>query len=180
ELARAGVRVPKPVAWFQSDADSLLMMDRVPAESDLRQILTEDPKAWARFRRPLLALVVGLHGPARGTERFHRDLYLQHILVEVGTEQLWLIDVGRVGLGPKVRQRWLEKDLAALAHSAPASLGHTERLAWLGRYLTLRLGSLPRREHRARLMRWARAIDTRRARMARHRPRFGETGPMGG
>ncbi|MEZ6005935.1 MAG: lipopolysaccharide kinase InaA family protein [Planctomycetota bacterium] len=177
DLADRGLPVPRPLAWIQAGPASALVMEHVPHERHLGERLAEEPGAWVRYRRELLRLVTRLHGRA-GAVAWHRDLYLAHFLVSEPDGGLVLIDVGRVRNASRVRRRWLEKDLAALAHSCPPAIGPRARLAWLDAWLRRCRGCLPRPAARARLLRWARAIERRRARMARHVPRHGEAGDL--
>ncbi len=177
-LGARGLRVPEPVAWLQSGGRSLLLMEFVPHGATLQERLSDSPRTWRTWRTPLLDMVLALHAAAPDSDPgFHRDFYLQHILITGEPEQLCLIDVGRVRLAESVRQRWHEKDLAALAHSAPTSLGECKRLAWLDRYLARLLGPEPRSIARKRLFSWAKAVHKRQIRMQKHRPRHGEDPP---
>jgi len=69
----------------------------------------------------------------------HRDLYCCHFLVrepDEGTFQVKLIDLQRVEHRRRLRRRWLVKDLAQLAYSAPRSrIRCTHRLAFMRHYL---------------------------------------------
>ena len=174
EFGARGLVVPTPLACFQRGNRSLVVMERVAYRATLREALGQLPGAWAGHRRGLLSLVLALHGLQGGKRRHHRDLYLQHILIRDPEEDLCLIDLGRVRAAPRLRRRWLEKDLAALHHSCPQSVSELQRLAWLDAYLRRLGGVLSREQARARLWRWARAIEARRARMAQHTPKYGE------
>ena len=174
-LGQRGLRVPRPIAWLANGQSSLVIMERVAHAETLRDALRANPSCWAHWRRELLRMVVRLHGAGGTIPAVHRDLYLQHLLVLPGpTPALCLIDVGRLMAGRGLRRRWLEKDLAALAHSCPDSIGTVPRLAWLGRYLRRLFPLDDRVTARQRLGRWARRVERRRSRMAAHRPRFGE------
>jgi len=69
----------------------------------------------------------------------HRDLYCCHFFVrepEPGRFEIRLIDLQRVQCRRWFRRRWLVKDLAQLAWSAPWDrIGCAQRLAFLRRYL---------------------------------------------
>lgn len=174
ELARRGVLVPRPIGWWRCGERSLVVMERVPHTSTLRAALRARPQEWCVRRGPLMELVLRLHAPRKGHPAAHRDLYLQHLLLAGEARSLCLIDVGRLLVRPKLRRRWLEKDLAALALSCPETVGPAARLAWLSAYLQRKGPRLSRSQRRQRLFAWARRIEGRRARMAAHRPRFGE------
>jgi len=174
-LGGRGLQVPGPLAWIQVGDRSLMVMEFVPHSQTLRDRLEQSPGSWRVWRNGLLDLVLDLHGRAGSPQAgHHRDLYLQHLLLTGDPERLCLIDVGRVRLKSGVRQRWFEKDLAALAHSAPDSLGERKRLAWLARYLEGLAGPVDRAQARKRLFTWARAIQNRMRRMEKHQPRHGE------
>jgi len=101
---------------------------------------------------------------------YHRDLYLQHFVLR--GQELVLLDVGRARRKRAVRERWFEKDLAALLHSTPRVVGARERLRFLVRYLDAR-GIEARLQRRV----WLARIVRRAGRMAAHVPRHGETRP---
>lgn len=69
----------------------------------------------------------------------HRDLYCCHFFINEpaqGQFKINLIDLQRVEHRHKFRGRWLVKDLAQLAYSAPRErIGCTHRLAFIKRYL---------------------------------------------
>jgi len=75
----------------------------------------------------------------------HRDLYCCHFFVREparGRFEVKLIDLQRVERRRRFRRRWLVKDLAQLAYSAPRDcIKRTDRLAFMRHYLgTRRLG----------------------------------------
>lgn len=185
-LAADGIRVPRGLGWAEEHGRSLVVMELVPHEVDLREWLGHAggeghgreqghsgeqghgrEVAEDRLRAmitQLVDVVTRLH--ERGW--YHRDLYLQHfVVVEVG--KLVLLDVGRARKETGVRRRWFVKDLGALLHSTPEAVGWRWRLRFLAQYLDAR-GILGRGERR----RWAREIEARRRRIAGHVPRFGE------
>ena len=167
-LAALGIRVPAALAWSRRGRSSLVVMRRVEHEATLRQWLALPGQA-ERHARELLEIVTRLH--AAGW--YHRDLYLQHFLVT--KEGLCLIDVGRARHERKPRQRWFEKDLAALLHSTPSSIPARARLAFLARYLAQRgLHPSGTAARSAVLRSWSARLELRRRRMAAHRPRHGE------
>ena len=102
-LQRAGFNVPTPVAFGRRGARSFVMTEEiaggVPADS-IKPPLPAIGKLMRRFH---------------DAGFIHKDSYLCHIFV--AGETLFFIDLQRV-LGPgKFSQRWIVKDLAALAHS---------------------------------------------------------------
>jgi len=72
----------------------------------------------------------------------HRDLYCCHFFVreaEPGRFDVNLIDLERVERRRSLRRRWIVKDLAQLAYSAPrGSVGCTDRMAFIKHYLGVR------------------------------------------
>jgi len=97
------------------------------ADPDLRQLIRQVAGVVRRFH-------------AAGYN--HRDLYCCHLFVretEPGRFEIRLIDLQRVQRRRWFRRRWLVKDLAQLAYSAPQSLiNRTHRLAFIRRYLGVR------------------------------------------
>jgi tRNA A-37 threonylcarbamoyl transferase component Bud32 len=170
-LERDGIPVPRALGWSARREGplglvrrSVVAMERVEHSQTLRQRLSGATLAERGvLGEQLLALVVRLHQAGW----YHRDLYLQHLVLRGG--ELVLLDVGRARRGRAVRARWFQKDLAALLHSCPRSVSMGERLRFLARYLEAR-GITQRRA-------WLRAIVRRERRMARHAPRHGETQP---
>ena len=169
QLALCGLPVPRALGWCEERPvwrarPSAVWMERVEHSETLRQACERAPReSAARWLAVLAAHVARLH--ASGW--YHRDLYLQHVVLR--GEELVLLDVGRARHAGAVRPRWFEKALAALLHSTPRSVPPRERLRFLLRYLEAR--GIP--ERRA----WLRAILRRAARMAAHQPRHGETRP---
>ena len=115
----------------------------------------------------VLELVLALH--TRGWH--HRDLYLHHVLIDADGG-LVLIDLGRARRPRWVRRRWFAKDLAALLLWTPPEVGVRHRLRFLAKYLD----AMEITSRRAR-RRFAEYVARRRAQMARHVPRHGETEP---
>lgn len=72
----------------------------------------------------------------------HRDLYCCHFFIrepEPGRFEIRLIDLQRVQYRKRFRRRWIVKDLAQLAWSAPLGLVKcTHRLAFIRHYLGVR------------------------------------------
>ena len=71
----------------------------------------------------------------------HRDFYTCHFFIREpapGEFQVCLIDLQRVQRRSRLRRRWIVKDLAQLAYSAPADLiGPVQRALFLKRYLEI-------------------------------------------
>ena len=170
-LAADGFPVPRGVAWWEERnpgggwgahrfGRSAVVMERVEHDAHLRTLLEREPGAARRWAGAVAGLAAGLH--ARGW--YHRDLYLQHLIPLEGG-RLVLLDVGRARRQRRPRRRWFAKDLAALAHSAPAAVGARDRLRVLALYA--RALGLERRARRA----LAREALERAARMAARAPR---------
>lgn len=69
----------------------------------------------------------------------HRDLYCCHFFVHeraTGDFDIRLIDLQRVQLRTRMRRRWIVKDLAQLAYSAPRDrIKCTQKMAFIRKYL---------------------------------------------
>lgn len=169
-LLSDGVAVPRPLAWLETGSGgrerSAAVMEYVEHDETLRQRLARAGRAERDdLAETLLALVVALHGHGW----YHRDLYVHHVVVERGGT-LVLLDVGRARREPRPRRRWLVKDLAALLHALPPSVGASERMRFLDRWLE-RTG-----RDRADRRGWARRIVRKQRRFAAHEPRWSDPG----
>lgn len=136
-----------------------------------------DPAGVARsWALPLARTVARLHGAGW----YHRDLYLQHCVLAVSpgspaspgstaegpdAARIVLLDFGRARRGARVRRRWFEKDLAALAASAPESLREALLGSLIPAYLEAR--GLPSSGARS----WGRWVRWRARRMNARVPR---------
>jgi len=164
ELRRLGIPVPRALAFAEDRHRSSVRMSYVSHSETLKDRLVVAARTErVELGRRLLGLVLRLHGAGW----YHRDLYLEHFLLSSDGE-LCLIDLGRARRDAVTRERWFEKDLAALEHSAPDAISRQERLRFLCAYLNGR-GIVDRATRRRR----AEAIARRAARMARHEPRHG-------
>jgi tRNA A-37 threonylcarbamoyl transferase component Bud32 len=173
-LCADGIPVPRAISWCEErgellvrPARSVVVMEKIEHRETLRDRLARCVEGERRLWSEELARIVArLH--ERGWR--HRDLYLQHFLIPWpeagGGPSLVLIDVGRARREKSPARRWIVKDLAALLHSAPLTVGPRERMQFLTRYLDRR--GIGGREGRRRL---ARAVAAKAARMARHVPR---------
>jgi tRNA A-37 threonylcarbamoyl transferase component Bud32 len=170
-LAQDGFRVPRALGcarrYEDGDVRSLVLMERVEHAETLRERLARADAAERRvWSARLVALVARLH--ALGW--YHRDLYLQHLVLR--GDELVLLDVGRARRERRPRERWFVKDVAALLHSVPRAVGARERLRFAARYLEAR-GVRGRRARRTFLAR----VLVKERRMAAHVPRAGEDRP---
>ncbi len=95
----------------------------------------------------------------------HRDFYCCHFFIREGADGIFdvrLIDLQRVERRRWLRWRWIVKDLAQLAYSAPCErVGPTARLAFIKRYLGVR-------KLRPRDKRLIRAVLAKQMRMEQH------------
>ncbi|MBI5361715.1 MAG: hypothetical protein HZA53_00960 [Planctomycetes bacterium] len=172
-LAEDGLPVPRAIGCAErrdgARVRSVVVMEHVEHVETLRERLGRasfgERRAWCGR---LLALVLRLHG--RGW--YHRDLYLQHVVVRAGTDELVLLDVARARKEPAPRERWFVKDVAALLHSIPRVVSARERLVFLARYLDGR--GIDERGARRRFL--ARVVAKER-RISAHAPRAGEDRP---
>jgi tRNA A-37 threonylcarbamoyl transferase component Bud32 len=106
ELQRAGFRVPTPVAFGRRGARSFVMTAEIAGGVPADTVATP----------ALLERIGKLTRQFHDAGFIHKDYYLCHIFV--AGDVLYFIDLQRV-LGPRrFSQRWIVKDLAALAHSA--------------------------------------------------------------
>ncbi len=154
-LARSGVAAMRLVAFGDRlHADGLLesfvlteeLAGFTQLDHFLRRRFPERRRADATQRDPAVAQLI--HVIADVAARFHnagfnhRDLYCCHFFVREMAPSAFdvrLIDLQRVERRRWLRWRWIVKDLAQLAYSAPRErIGPTERMAFIKRYLGVR------------------------------------------
>ncbi len=103
---------------------------------------------------------------------FHRDLYLCHIFLTPNADGgivLRLIDLARMIEKPLRTRRWAIKDLAALAHSAPAGVvTRVDRLRFLYHYCGKQGLSACRQRDRREIRGLVADIGKRTRQMAQH------------
>ncbi|MBL7009375.1 MAG: hypothetical protein ISR76_10280, partial [Planctomycetes bacterium] len=121
----------------------------------------------AQVRDRVIRDVAGMVRRLHSNGFYHRDLYLSHLIV--AEDERWgrpfLIDLQRVDQRFPPRHRWLVKDLAALAYSAPASISRADRLRFLLQYLCKsRLDPLVRRR--------IAEVEAKVAQMRTHQPKY--------
>jgi hypothetical protein len=143
--------------------ESFLLTEELVGYSELaglveRRFPRERPQGWRNGE------LLGLLGQvAHIARRFHeagynhRDLNCYHFLVREGPPgrfDVRLIDLQRVQQRHWLRRRWIVKDLAQLAASAPpAAVGCREKIAFLRQYLGVRkLGPAEKRLLRSVLL----------------------------
>jgi len=167
-----GVRAPEPLLWVEeagrsargAEARCALVMERIAHARTLREELeVAAPRERVRWLALLARRVRALHSAGW----CHRDLYFEHwILPEREPRELALIDAGRAFAQPRLRARWIVKDLAALAHSRPPALTRSESWRAL-------LAAAPPEWVRTRAQRraLARRVLGKARRLAAHEPR---------
>jgi heptose I phosphotransferase len=117
----AGIDTAKPIALGQEKgggvvARSFLMTAEIPgAEEGHAFAKTSDGAERKRFLQRVAELVRRFHDAGF----VHKDFYLGHILVTRGAAEpaLFLIDLQRAVKPCCFRERWIAKDLGALAYS---------------------------------------------------------------
>ncbi len=154
-LARSGVAAMRLVAFGDRlHADGLLesfvlteeLAGFTQLDHFLRRRFPERRRADVIQRDPALAqLILEIADVAarfHGAGFNHRDLYCCHFFVRESDPiafDVRLIDLQRVERRRWLRWRWIVKDLAQLAYSAPRErIGPTERMAFIKRYLGVR------------------------------------------
>jgi heptose I phosphotransferase len=175
-LSADGIAVMRVVAYGEKMCrgglvESFLLTEELAGYTNLRRLLTTyfapgrlaDPA----IRHELKALVRAVAALARRFHQLgynHRDFYCCHFLVKrtgYARFDIRLIDLQRVQRRKLLRRRWIVKDLAQLAWSAPReSIGCKQRVAFIKHYLGVRkLTAEHKRLIRSilckqRLMRW--------------------------
>lgn len=100
------------------------------------------PRSEERDLRALIVKVAALARRFHAAGFNHRDFYCCHFFIREpsrGQFEVRLIDLQRVERRRRLRSRWLVKDLAQLAYSAPRDrLSCTHRLAFIKAYLGVR------------------------------------------
>ncbi|MFT7543099.1 MAG: tRNA A-37 threonylcarbamoyl transferase component Bud32 [Gammaproteobacteria bacterium] len=168
ELEQAGVSVPRPIACHEEGALSLVVMELLEPLVSLRDRLQQNPELAAQSFEPVLELVQRFHGAGW----YHRDLYLDHLVLVGEPERLALIDLERARRDRHPRRRWFIKDLAALLVSTPDEVEPRLCLRFLSRWLDHH-GVQGRRIRR----RWLHAVQAKARRMAAHVPHGGTSYP---
>jgi tRNA A-37 threonylcarbamoyl transferase component Bud32 len=146
----AGFRVPQPaVGGRLADGRALFATKRLDGLFPMDDV-------WDTLdRRRAVRAVADLARRLHACGLVHRDLYLNHLFVAKGGDELTLIDLARVQRTRKRRRR--VKDLAALVMSARGLVSRTDLLRGLRRYGGDR--------------KLARAVLRKAGKMARHVPR---------
>ena len=177
-LAMAGVPTMTVMAHGQRtrrlwQVESFVLVERIadamPLDDHLRERFgPTEPGPADMSRRQLVRRVAELVRRFHHAGLNHRDLYCCHVFVQArpdGPPGLYLIDLQRVQRRRYGRRRWLVKDLAQLAYSAPADrMSRTDRMRFFQTYLGVaKLQSAHKR--------LARAVLAKVRRIAGHKPR---------
>jgi heptose I phosphotransferase len=154
-LAARGIEVMHLVAYgerLHGDGrwESFLLTEELAGYSELGHFLKRRFAAPAaqhrtgrdRDLRRLIDEVADIVGRLHAAGFNHRDLYCCHFLIKEpapGQFDIRLIDLQRVQHRRRFRRRWVVKDLAQLAWSAPHEcITCTRRMAFIRRYLGVR------------------------------------------
>jgi heptose I phosphotransferase len=177
-LRKTGFDVPTPVA-FGEDIQLIgtprrsFILTREVVGSQLDHLLEDGyPNPHGRSEREardaVIRDVAGMVRRFHATGFYHKDLYCCHLIVTEDPRwgRPYFIDLERVDRDFPPRRRWFVKDLAALEHSAPATVTRADRLRFLLAYL-----SKNRLDENAK--RSVRDVVARAARMGKHVPKFG-------
>ena len=149
-LLGTGWRVPQPaVGGILSDGRGLFSTVRLDGLHPVDDV-------WPTLdRRRAVRAIADIARRLHACGLVHKDLYLCHLFVAKGGEELTLIDLARTERTTSARLR--VKDLAALLHSARGFLSRTDLMRGLKRY--------------GGDKRLARRVLKKAAKMARHVPR---------
>jgi heptose I phosphotransferase len=90
-----------------------------------------DPRAFARWKRDLIAAMASLTATLHRARLFHKDLYLCHFFIDPGADpgevRPTLIDLHRLGRHRRWPHRWRWKDLGQLLYSTYGVAGIDDR-----------------------------------------------------
>jgi hypothetical protein len=170
KLRAEGFNTPVPVAFGQEKYLGVTVRSFLMTE-EIRDGIQGDyycRDAEARERRQLAVEAADLTRKFHGAGFVHKDYYLCHIFVvpRSGSGQLVLLDLQRLVRPRFFRERWLVKDLGALAYSAlKFGASHADLMRFFKRYRNKpRLDSSDRRLARKVLAR----VDWLSKRRPRH------------
>jgi hypothetical protein len=182
-LALAGVSVPAPLAYWESSPrgltapgsrfwGSLLLMEYLPHRETLHDLVwAGDSRA-----RPLLGELAGIVGDMHGAGWYHRDLYMEHVILS--ERGLAILDAGRARQQARPLARWFEKDLAALWTSRSPELPKRANMQFLYRWgQTFGMHTLGRGLTVDELRCWLPRIGRRGKKLLAHAPRHVHADP---
>ena len=182
-LAAAALPFPKPLGYWESDprgfrrpgkryGRSMVLMEYVPHTETLRDVV------WAGDDRTgaLLGELAPLIGRMHGAGWYHRDLYIEHVIL--GPHGLCLLDAGRARHQERPLARWFAKDLAALWSSRAPGMDKRANMQFLARWgavFGMATRGLPLRGKALRD--WLAPIQKRGLRIQGHTPRHSHSDP---
>ena len=138
-LAALGVAAPEPLIYGTrgrnpAERRSALLMAALPPGEAIEDRVQRQPPLGAAERHALLRRVGDTIRRMHAGGIAHRDLYLCHVF-ELDDGRIALLDLHRAILARPLAQRWIAKDLAALAWSTmPYGLTKRDRLRFLAAY----------------------------------------------
>ncbi|MCF7957614.1 MAG: hypothetical protein K9M57_04105 [Phycisphaerae bacterium] len=147
DLARAGVPVPRPIAYGQEigpfgEKRSFAIIEELPNAEALERLMPQWAQVKGNYkllanRRALIGQVAALARTMHDQGYYHRDFYLAHLFLcrdKFGQEKICLIDLQRVFKPIIARRRWQIKDLSQLYYSAKDYFSKTEMARFLRTY----------------------------------------------
>jgi tRNA A-37 threonylcarbamoyl transferase component Bud32 len=176
-LAAASVPVPRALGYWESVprglgrpgkrfGSSMLLMEYVPHTETLRDVV------WAGGGRGglLLGKLAPLVGAMHGAGWYHRDLYMEHVIL--GPGGLCLLDAGRARHQERPLARWFAKDLAALWTSRAPGMDKRANMLFLARWgEAFGMATQGRPLRGSELRKWLGPIQKRGQRIQAHAPR---------
>ena len=174
-LKRAGIDSMRVVAFGEQVtggvAESFFMTEELRGFTQLDHFMRQRFVPAAERTRPDHELTVLVASVADVARRFHaagfnhRDFYCCHFFIqEIPSARFFvrLIDLQRVEQRRWLRRRWVVKDLAQLAYSAPRErITRTLRMAFIKRYLGVRRLSAADKRFIRQVLRRQRAMQRR-------------------
>lgn len=153
-LEKAGLRVPRILGkgergTYPHAVESFVVLEALEDCETLEHFkegwLDFEGLRWVQLKRSLISEVASMCHTMHGCGINHRDLYINHFLVNRDQIKAWnpdnlpplhLIDLHRVQKRSRIPNRWLQKDLSALLFSAlDAGLTSTDYIRFLRIYL---------------------------------------------
>ncbi|HKY94114.1 MAG TPA: lipopolysaccharide core heptose(I) kinase RfaP, partial [Kiloniellales bacterium] len=149
-LAALEIAAPRALVYAARGLDpsrrrSAVLMAALPAGEAVEDRVQRPPALTTRERHALLRRIAHTVRRMHGGGIAHRDLYLCHVF-ELSDGRIALLDLHRAILARPLPERWIAKDLAALAWSSlPYGLSGRDRLRFLSAYHGLPLRIAARR-----------------------------------
>lgn len=141
-FGEAGIPTMTPVAYGFQGSHSFLMTQALPARCNLLELAEDNARNRPGSRpddspqievRTLVPQIAEIARRMHAAGLHHQDFYLNHMLL-CDTDDIRVIDLGRVRQHRRLGKRWIVKDLAQLDFSA-RSLTCRDRLRFLRLYL---------------------------------------------